>query len=85
MTKHILDDDHELFSVDSEGTQTPFTSEQRYAFYESIAAAKAVEYRGNRMAEYPSIGDQLDALWKGGEAADAMRAIVQAVKTKYPK
>jgi hypothetical protein len=42
-------------------------------------------YKGLRQAEYPSIGDQLDALWKGGDAATEMLAKVQAVKTKYPK
>jgi hypothetical protein len=42
-------------------------------------------YKAKRLAEYPSIGDQLDALWKGGDAAAEMLAIVQAVKTKYPK
>jgi len=42
-------------------------------------------YKYNRVAEYPSIGDQLDALWKGGDAATEMLAKVQAVKTKYPK
>ena len=43
------------------------------------------EYKYNRQSEYPSIGDQLDALWKGGEAAAEMLAKVQAVKNKYPK
>ena len=42
-------------------------------------------YIAKRIAEYPSIGDQLDALWKGGDAAEEMLAKVQAVKTKYPK
>jgi hypothetical protein len=42
-------------------------------------------YKTKRQAEYPSIGDQLDALWKGGDAAAEMLAKVQAVKTKYPK
>lgn len=42
-------------------------------------------YKYNRVTEYPSIGDQLDALWKGGDAAAEMLAKVQAVKTKYPK
>jgi hypothetical protein len=44
-----------------------------------------VNYKENRAAEYPSIGDQLDALWKGGEAAAEMLAKVQAVKAKYQK
>jgi len=43
------------------------------------------EYQRNRAAEYPSIGEQLDALWKGGAAATEMLAKVQAVKNKYPK
>jgi len=42
-------------------------------------------YKAKRVAEYPTIGDQLDALWKGGDAATEMLAKVQAVKTKYPK
>ena len=42
-------------------------------------------YKLDRSAEYPPIGDQLDALWKGGEAAAEMLAKVQAVKAKYPK
>ena len=42
-------------------------------------------YKQQRAKEYPSIGDQLDALWKGGDAAAEMLAKVQAVKNKYPK
>jgi hypothetical protein len=42
-------------------------------------------YKTQRAAEYPTIGDQLDALWKGGDAAAEMLAKVQAVKNKYPK
>lgn len=45
----------------------------------------AKEYQRKRAVEYPAIGDQLDALWKGGDAAAEMLAKVQAVKTKYPK
>ncbi len=43
------------------------------------------KYRKDRRNEYPPIGDQLDALWKGDTAADAMRELINAVKTKYPK
>ena len=42
-------------------------------------------YIFKRLKEYPPIGDQLDALWKGGAEAEAMLAKVQAVKNKYPK
>lgn len=49
------------------------------AYYDNL------EYQRKRAREYPPIGDQLDALWKGGEAAAEMLAKVQAVKNKYPK
>jgi len=49
------------------------------------AHVDAHAYIAKRQAEYPSIGDQLDALWKGGDAAAEMLAKVQAVKVKYPK
>jgi hypothetical protein len=45
----------------------------------------SLEYQRQRKKEYPPIGDQLDALWKGGEAAAEMLAQVHAVKNKYPK
>jgi hypothetical protein len=43
------------------------------------------DYYAKRRAEYPSIGDQLDAFWKGGDEAAAMLLKIQAVKDKYPK
>jgi hypothetical protein len=43
------------------------------------------QYMEKRKREYPPIGDQLDALWKGGVDAEAMLAQVMAVKAKYPK
>jgi hypothetical protein len=52
---------------------------------ELIQARKDIQYQKDRRKEYPPIGDQLDALWKGGDAATEMLAKVQAVKTKYPK
>ena len=49
------------------------------------AQVDAHAYIAKRASEYPPIGDQLDALWKGGDAAAEMLTKVQAVKTKYPK
>jgi hypothetical protein len=43
------------------------------------------DYYAKRRAEYPLIGDQLDAFWKGGDAEAEMLAKIQAVKDKYPK
>ena len=37
------------------------------------------------LRQYPSIGDQLDAIWKGGDAQADMLKQVMAVKAKYPK
>ena len=42
-------------------------------------------YRRQRAAEYPSIGDQLDALFHAGVFPADMAAQIQAVKDKYPK
>jgi hypothetical protein len=50
-----------------------------------VALDESTEYQRLRRPEYPPIGDQLDALWKGGEAAAAMLAQIQAVKDMYPK
>ena len=43
------------------------------------------DYAQRRKEEYPDIGDQLDALWKGGDAAEAMLQKIIAVKDQYPK
>lgn len=43
------------------------------------------EYQRKRAPEYPDIKDQLDAIWKGGDAYEEMLAKVMAVKDKYPK
>ena len=40
-------------------------------------------YAEQRAAEYPSITDQLDLLYHGGETA--WKSAIQAVKDKYPK
>jgi uncharacterized coiled-coil DUF342 family protein len=45
----------------------------------------ATEYQRQRAPEYPDIKDQLDAIWKGGDAYEEMLARVMEVKTKYPK
>ena len=49
------------------------------------AYVDAHAYIAKRASEYPPIGDQLDALWKGGAEAEAMLAKIQAVKQKFPK
>ena len=68
---------NDAFDVDGNPVQYDEAAVQAYI--------DANAYKAKRVAEYPPIGDQLDALWKGGEAAAEMLAKVQAVKAKYPK
>jgi hypothetical protein len=49
------------------------------------AALAAVAYKAVRRSAYPDIGDQLDALWKGGDAQAAMKVLVDKVKSDNPK
>jgi len=48
------------------------------------AEAKAA-YREIRRVAYPPVGDQLDALWKGGQEQEEMKAAIDKVKADYPK
>ena len=50
-----------------------------------VVRADNPDYYALRRAEYPSLADQLDAMWKGGEAVTAMTAKIAEVKVKYPK
>ena len=43
------------------------------------------EHKYQRMSEYPSIGDQLDALYHAGVFPEDMANKIKAVKDKYPK
>jgi hypothetical protein len=67
----------EAFDADGNPVQYDKTVVQAYI--------DAHAYIAKRIAEYPTIGDQLDALWKGGDAQTEMLAKVMAVKAKYPK
>lgn len=45
----------------------------------------AESYRALRAADYPAIGDQLDALFRAGAFPADMAALLAEVKAKYPK
>jgi hypothetical protein len=53
----------------------------------NLAAAQALvaanQYKVQRAVAYPSIADQLDALYHGGY--DAWKATITAVKEEFPK
>ena len=79
------------FHTTAEGN-IPFTAEEE-AEFDAMEAAHAVQkaeetrtkYQRDRAAEYPAIGDQLDALFHAGVFPADMAAALQAVKNKYPK
>ena len=55
-----------------------------------IDQREAEEYKFKRRSEYPSVGDQLDALYKklhlnDSKEYDALAAKISEIKKKYPK
>ena len=68
-------------------TEDPLTGETTTVDIpkDEIVRPDIPDYYAKRRSEYPSIGDQLDAFWKGGDEATAMLAKIQDVKNKYPK
>jgi hypothetical protein len=75
----IDDDGIHWHGIDNPPTQSEIDTEvaRLQAEYD------AKQYQRQRAAEYPPIVDQLDTLYHGGY--DAWRAVIQAVKDKYPK
>lgn len=64
----------------------PVTEEQIATELARLQAEyEAKEYQRKRVAEYPSIGDQLDALFHAGVFPSDMAEQIQAIKDKYPK
>ncbi len=52
-----------------------------------IVCPSIPDYYALRRTEYPHMGDQLDAFWKGPNSSEysAMLQKIEAVKQKYPK
>lgn len=70
---------------EEEGVDPPTKEVVEAKADELEAQFDATMYRDQRALEYPSIGDQLDALFKAGAFPPEMAATIQAVKDKYPK
>lgn len=68
-------------------TVDPFTGEtQTFEINKSeIVKPDFPDYYAKRRAEYPPLSDQLDAMWKGGNALNDMLQKINEVKSKYPK
>ena len=86
---------NEVYAYEADGSQDAFikeglvsiTDEEANAICVAAqqAAFDALTYAQKRQGEYPSIGDQLDALFHAGVFPAEMAATIQAVKDKYPK
>jgi len=70
---------HDNTAYDSDGNEVSYDADAVQTLIDSKA------YIDDRKNEYPSIGDQLDALFHAGAFPDDMAAQIQAVKDKYPK
>ena len=71
----------------TDASGNPVTLDQALVITETArlqAESDATKYQRDRKAEYPSIGDQLDALFHAGVFPADMAAQLQAVKDKYP-
>lgn len=66
--------------VTGNAVETPITKDE-------IVKPSIPDYYAMRRNEYPSLGDQLDAMWKGAnsQAFMDMQARIQQVKENHPK
>jgi len=85
--KHYKDTNNTVFAYESDGSQdylignkTPITDEEA-----NELRASNLDYKQKRLREYPTIGDQLDALYHAGIFPEEMANKILEIKTKYPK
>ena len=74
----------EIEWLDTKQTQ-PTDAEIQAEITRLEAEYDAKAYARSRAAEYPAIGDQLDALFHAGVFPAEMAAQIQAIKDKFPK
>lgn len=85
--KWYVINDYDLSTFVWEDEDTPRPSDEAIiAKQQSMwSEIQLAELRAARAKEYPSIGDQLDALFHAGVFPAEMTALIQTVKDKYPK
>ena len=72
---------HKIIEWDSDNSDSQPTDDELNAAY--TAWKNANQYKDNRVAEYPSIEDQLDDIYHNGVAG--WKTTIKAIKDKYPK
>ena len=80
----------EKMGVGGELVDNPHSLPTEKSLTDSLAQAQsdfdAQEYARNRLADYPSTGDQLDMMYKDNlNSTTTHKDAVEAVKTKWPK
>ena len=84
IAKIVYNDPVEAFDANEKPVEIDMAAVE--AEIAALEAAEAkVAYRELRRVAYPPMGDQLDALWKGGQAQEEMKATIDKVKADYPK
>jgi hypothetical protein len=81
----VCSDTYESIQLLEDGMIMPTEQEIALALVVAENEEAAMLYRKQRAKEYPSFGDQLDALWKGGDELLEMQARIQEIKNKYPR
>ena len=72
---------HKIIEWDSANSDSQPTDDELNTAY--TAWKNANEYKDKRVAEYPSIEDQLDTIYHSGVAG--WKTTIKAIKDKYPK
>lgn len=91
--KYYKDDQNKVYAYEDDTPESYFQDKTEITVEEANALAKQInqqlidslDYARRRQIAYPSIGDQLDALFHAGVFPESMAAQIQAVKDKYPK
>jgi hypothetical protein len=76
---NVVTVDDSIGALDKDGNKVEIDMDAVNAWVDPNA------YKFKRQMEYPSIGDQLDALFHANVFPAEMAALIQAVKDKYPK
>lgn len=80
---------HEVTEAQLEALEKPLTyytyKDGQFSLKEDSSKEDYESLVMHRVEEYPTIGDQLDDLFKQGAFSAEMTAKLQAVKDKYPK
>ena len=74
------------WGVDNEGNAVSLDESLIAAETQKLEDAyKSMDYARKRNYAYPSVSDQLDAFWKGGDDLTSMKSKIDKVKSDFPK